>query len=263
MFRKSFLSRVTEILESFFSNLDAKKIRRVISDIQLPSTQNSTYSTNLKEEIKLVDLGKRYSILILELTSRMFENTTMMGELGIHKTNDSVKELHILNYYFIVKSIISKRLEKEIKKALISCIMGSYIDYLLVCHRDIKHEKEEVVYSELGDLQSLIQDRLKTYDTVYKLLLAENNDSSMIEGGEILLTTLRGILNPNMQANNVFHLMPLIMMFIDYHIEASKFIDIHKYKITGISKRDQLQDHFGNEWEISEEEDGKFKLKKV
>ena len=236
---------VTEKMEEFFST-------------------GKTMSTpsKLKKEVKVTELGNTYSLLILELTKIMFDNTKMMNELGIKKSNESVKELHILNYYFIMRSIIDSFIDDNLKTSLISRVLDRYIGLVIDYHRDVKKMDEQSLFREMTEFKHLIYNRINSYDKVFHKLMV-NDIPSNLEGGRILINTLEKIL-PQKNIENVFDILPFHTFFSHSLDITRQTMNIHNYRIIDVSLGEEFQDSFdrvGVNCEVLLEKNGKYNIK--
>lgn len=256
--RRSMLGTLTEKMEKLWS----KYFKESSSSIFTPSKSNNEIKIVDKKEVKVTDLGEMYSLLILELTKRMFDDTILMKDLGIKKTNDSVKELHILNYYLIVRSIVDSLIDDNLKKSLISRVFDKYIGLVIDYHTEVKKMDDQSMFQEIMKFENLIKDRLHGYDEVYHKLMVRDV-SSNLEGGRIFIETLKNILPPK-NTENVFDVLPFVFFFFNSLDITSRMMNIHSYRIRDVSLQEEYQSYFderGVKCKVSVEKDGRLKFK--
>ena len=193
------------------------------------------------KEIGTRELGEKYCFLVLDRTKQIFNEHQVMEDLGIIKTNDSVREMHILNMFSIFNCIKYLRLSNDIKDSIINYIIDSYMDLLARYTRE-KGIDEETLLKEVESLKELIIERSKQYSEILKKYKTEalKNDktggnSKELEIGNDLIKVLNNITSHEYNDKNPFPSLYFFSLFMelimDKYINDTINSDVHKYEI--------------------------------
>ena len=275
--KEVFSGKITEEEKKVLTNMLASKLPAIFElvwkKIQLikpaPTSQHE-FSERRQKKIRTKELGEKYCLLVLDRTKKILEDDQLMKDLGISRTNDSVREIHIINMFSIFNCIKSVRLDNDIIDSIVYYIIDSYVDFLIE-HAQNNGIDEEQLLPATEDLRKLITKRFNQYYQILKkyethIQKNDNPDNAYValDIANDLVKIMNNITFHKYDEDNLFNNIHYFSFFMevimDKDINDTINSDVDEYEIYKSQFSDEIQRSIGDEYKVTKKEDGSISI---